>query len=122
MVMIQALDPSFPIQRQLAIKAAPVVLVNLFTVDAADEQALLAAWKDDAHFMKRQPGFISTQLHRALGDSPTYFNYAVWESTDAFAAAFAHPEFAAKRATYPASAVATPHLFQKVAIADVCVA
>jgi heme-degrading monooxygenase HmoA len=72
--------------------------------------------------MKKQPGFISTQLHRALGDSPTYFNYAVWESNDAFAAAFANPEFAAKRAAYPASAVATPHLFQKVAVADVCVA
>jgi hypothetical protein len=26
---------------------------------------------DDAAFMKRQPGFISTQLHRAIGENPT---------------------------------------------------
>jgi hypothetical protein len=26
--------------------------------------------------MKRQPGFISAQLHRAIGESPTYLNYA----------------------------------------------
>ena len=30
--------------------------------------------------MKHQPGFISTELHRAIGESPTYLNYAVWES------------------------------------------
>ncbi|AWV02190.1 hypothetical protein DM992_22300 [Burkholderia sp. JP2-270] len=38
---------------------------------------------DDVHaeFMKRQPAYISTQLHRALGDSPTYLNYAIREST-----------------------------------------
>jgi hypothetical protein len=43
--------------------------------------------------MKRQPGFISTQLHRAIGESSTYLNYAVWESTADFRAAFSHPEF-----------------------------
>jgi heme-degrading monooxygenase HmoA len=60
----------------------PVVLVNVFTVDKADEQTFLQAWQDDADFLKRQPGFISTHLHRAIGESPTYLNYAVWESTD----------------------------------------
>ena len=76
----------------------------------------------DAASMKRQPGFISTQLHRAVGHNPTYLNYAVWESTAAFRAAFTHPEFAAKLSTYPSSAVAMPHLFQKVAVPDICVA
>ncbi|WP_175911813.1 MULTISPECIES: antibiotic biosynthesis monooxygenase family protein [Burkholderia] len=116
------MDPAFPIQQQLCIDAQPVVLVNVFTLDPADEADFLAVWKDDAEFMKRQPGFISTQLHRALGDSPTYFNYAIWESTDAFRAAFTHPEFVAKLSAYPSSAVASPHLFQKVAVAGVCTA
>lgn len=62
------LDPAFPIERQIDLEAAPIVLVNVFTLDEADE-------------LKRQPGFISTQLHRAIGESPTYLNYAVWEST-----------------------------------------
>ena len=122
MSMLRALDPSFPIERQLAVEASPVVLVNLFTLDAADEPALLKAWEDDALFMKRQPGFISTQLHRAIGDSVTYLNYAVWESTNAFAAAFSHSEFVSKLSAYPSSVVATPHLFQKVAVPNVCVA
>jgi heme-degrading monooxygenase HmoA len=92
------------------------VLVNVVTLDKADEQTFLKTWQDDAAFMKRQPGFISTQLHRALGESPTYLNYAVWESTAHYRAAFGHPEFRAKLSTHPSSVVASPHLFQKVAV------
>jgi heme-degrading monooxygenase HmoA len=122
MSLLRPLDPAFPIERQIELDASPVVLVNVFTLDKADEQAFLEAWQPDAEFMKRQPGFISTQLHRAIGESPTYLNYAVWESTAHFRAAFTHPEFTAKLSAYPSSAVATPHLFQKVAVPGVCVA
>ena len=122
MPLMKPLDETFPIERQLGIDAAPVVLINLFTLDAADEPGFLDAWTDDAAFMKRQPGFISTQLHRAIGDNPTYLNYAVWGSTDAFRAAFTHPEFIAKLSAYPSSAVASPPLFQKVAVAGICTA
>lgn len=121
MSLMKPLDDKFPIQRQLGVEATSVVLVNVFTLDATDEPVFLDAWKDDAEFMKRQPGFISTQLHRAIGESPTYLNYAVWESTEAFRAAFTHPEFIAKLSSYPSSAVATPHLFQKVGVAGICV-
>jgi heme-degrading monooxygenase HmoA len=122
MPLLRPLDPAFPIDRQLAVDAAPVVLVNLFTLDKADEARFLQAWQDDAAFMKRQPGFISTQLHRAIGDSPTYLNYAVWESTARFRDAFTHPQFKASLAAYPSSGVAMPHLFQKVAVPGICVA
>ena len=122
MPSMRPLDPAFPIERQIAIEASSVVLANVFTLDKADEQIFLQAWQDDAQFMKRQPGFISAQLHRALGESPTYFNYAVWESTADFRSAFMHPEFRAKMSAYPSSAVASPHLFQKVAVSGVCVA
>jgi heme-degrading monooxygenase HmoA len=122
MPLLRPLDPAFPIERQLAVDAAPVVLVNVFTLDKADEQTFLKAWQSDALFMKQQPGFISTQLHRAIGESPTYLNYAVWQSTADFRAAFSHPEFRAKLSAYPSSAVASPHLFQKVAVSGICVA
>ncbi|MGF6230313.1 heme-degrading monooxygenase HmoA [Inquilinus ginsengisoli] len=122
MPQMRPLDPAFPIDRQIAVDASPVVLVNVFTLDQADEPAFLQAWQADAAVMKRQPGFISTQLHRAIGDSPTFFNYAVWESTADFRAAFMHPEFRAKLSAYPASAVASPHLFQTVAVPGICVA
>jgi len=122
MVALRPLDPSFPIERQLSVDASPVLLVNVFTMDPGDEQTFLDAWKSDAAVMQRQPGYISTQLHRAIGESPTYLNYAVWESTTHFRAAFGNPEFRAKLAAYPASAIASPHLFQKVGVAGVCVA
>ena len=122
MPQMRPLDPAFPIDRQIAVDASPVVLINVFTLDQADEQAFLQAWQADAAVMKRQPGFISTQLHRAIGDSPTYFNYALWESTADFRAAFTHPEFRAKLSAYPASAMASPHLFQTVAVPGICVA
>jgi len=122
MSLLRPLDPAFPIERQVGIDASPVVLVNVFTLDKADEQIFLEAWQNDAVFMKQQPGFISTQLHRAVGESPTYLNYAVWQSTAHFRAAFTHPEFRAKLSAYPSSAVASPHLFQKVAVPGICVA
>jgi len=122
MSLLRPLDPSFPIDRQLAVEVSPVVLLNIFTLNKADEPALLRAWQDDAEFMKRQPGFISIQLHRAIGGGTTFLNYAVWESNAHFRAAFRNPEFQSKRSRYPASAVATPHLFQKIAAPGVCVA
>lgn len=118
---MRPLDPAFPIERQLAVDAASIVLVNAFTLDKADEETFLKVWQDDAALMKQPPGFISIQLHRALGANPTYRNYAVWESTAAFRAAFTHPEFKAKISAYPSSAVASPHLFQKVAVPGICV-
>jgi heme-degrading monooxygenase HmoA len=121
-LQVRSLDPSFPIERQVALDASPVVLVNLFTLEKADEQAFLKSWQEDAVFMKRQPGFISTQLHRAIGESPTYLNYAVWETTEQFRAAFTNPEFRAKLSVYPPSVVASPLLLQKVAVSGICVA
>ena len=122
MPQMKPLDEKFPIELQIGIEAAPVVLVNLFTLEPADEERFLEVWKHDADFMKRQPGFISTQLHRALGPSATYLNYAVWESTEAFRAAFTHPDFRAAITRMPSSAVARPHLFQKIGVAGICTA
>lgn len=123
MVQMTPLDPTFPIQRQLGEgETGPIVLVNFFMMDAADEAPFLQVWTDDAAYMKTRPGYISTQLHRAVGASPTYLNYAIWESLDAFRRAFGDPGFQAKMAAYPASAVASPHIFKRVPVPGVCVA
>ena len=122
MLNLKALDPMVPIQQQLGTSAAPVILINVFTVDAADVDALLAAWEHDANWMKHRPGYISTQLHRGIGGSCVFLNYAVWESVEHFRAAFTHPEFISALGTYPSSAVAQPHLFVKVAVPNLCAA
>jgi hypothetical protein len=49
-------------------------------------------------------------------------NYAVWESMEQFRAAFSRPELQEHLKAYPPSAVASPHLFQKVAVPGICVA
>jgi heme-degrading monooxygenase HmoA len=120
MLRIRSLDETFPIQNQLAGDESPVILVNLFEVDAADEAALMRAWEADANWMKRQPGYLSTQLHRALGASRLFLNYAVWDSVAHFRVAFTHPEFQSALAHYPSSAVAAPHLFRRLAVANLC--
>ena len=122
MLTLRPLDPVVSIEEQLQSTAAPVVLVNLFTVAEADIPALLSAWEKDANWMKRQPGFISTQLHRAIGGSCVLLNYAVWESVDRFRAAFTHPDFVSALTAYPSSAIAQPHLFSRVAVPNLCVA
>ena len=122
-MQMKPLDPNFTIQQQMAEdETGPLVLVNIFAVDAADEAAFIKAWSDDAAYMKARPGFISAQLHRAVGDSPTYFNHAVWESLDAFRAAFSDPGFQATLTRYPSSTSASPHLFTRVAVPGICVA
>lgn len=122
MLSLRPLDPVVPIEQQLQSSATPVVLVNLFTVAEADIPALMAAWEKDANWMKRQPGFISTQLHRAIGGSCMFMNYAVWETVGSFRTAFGHPDFVRALAAYPSSAIATPHLFSKLAVPNLCTA
>jgi heme-degrading monooxygenase HmoA len=117
------LDPNvtYPEQLQDAV-SGPVVLINQFNVDPEEAENLLEAWADDAAFMKEQPGFISTQLHRGTAGSSVFVNVAVWESAAALGAAFRSPEFQKRVAHYPASTVAGPHVFEKVAVAGICVA
>src|SRR5262245_32404464 len=116
------MDPNVTIFEQMNDTGGAVVLINKFSVDPEDVEQFLNAWIADAAVMKRQPGFISTQLHRGIGGSSVFINYAVWESTDAFKRAFMNPEFQAKLKDYPASAVASPHLFTKLAVPGICVA
>lgn len=99
----------------------PVVLINVFTVDSIDEDALVEAWKHDADFMRAQPGYISTQMHRGIGGSSTFVNYAVWENVDSFRDAFQNPEFQKRIGQYPSSAIASPHLFTKMSVPGHCV-
>jgi heme-degrading monooxygenase HmoA len=121
MLQLRPLDSKVPIFQQLGTDAAPVILVNLFQVDEQDIPALLKAWEADANWMKQQPGYISTQLHQAIGGSTAFMNYAVWESVAHFRAAFNHPQFKSALEHYPSSAVASPHLFSRLTVANLCV-
>ena len=121
-IKLAEMDDRVTYVQQLQQETGPVVLINTFNVAPADADRLLAVWAEDAAFMKRQPGFISTQLHRGIAGSTTFVNVAVWESAAALRAAFSSPEFQAHAAHYPDSTVTKPHLFEKVAVPGICVA
>jgi heme-degrading monooxygenase HmoA len=115
------MDERVTLRDQLAEEVGPVILVNTFRVATEDADQLLDAWAADAAYLKTKPGFISTQLHRGVAGSGVFFNYAVWESVEAFRNAFGDPHFQATFARYPDSTIASPHLFQKVAVPGICV-
>ena len=62
------------------VDTGPIVLINTFTIDPQDAEAMLQTWEEDSRVMKHQPGFISAQLHEGIAESGVYSNYAVWES------------------------------------------
>ncbi|GLO69990.1 hypothetical protein MACH17_15070 [Phaeobacter inhibens] len=121
MAKLVELDEVVTLADQLGSSEGPVVLVNVFSIDPKDEDALVKAWTHDAGFMKEQPGYISTQMHKGLAGSGTYMNYAIWESVESFRNAFTNPEFQARIGQYPESAVVRPHLFTKMAVPGFCV-
>lgn len=120
MIDIQPLDKTVPIFKQLNAEQSPVVLVNIFNVAEEDIPALIKAWENDANWMKKQPGYISTQLHRGIAGSTVFMNYAIWESVEHFRNAFSNPEFQKAMEAYPSSSVASPHLFSPIAVPNLC--
>ncbi len=74
---------------------SPVTLINIFEVPAEHVDAFVAAWRERAALMSTKPGFLGTQLHRALSPQARFqlVNVARWESREAFEAATADAKF-----------------------------
>ena len=66
--------------------AAEVTLINVFAVPEGREEAVIAAWEKARDFLSREPGYIDTALHRAIGPDARFalVNIAHWQSPDAF--------------------------------------
>jgi hypothetical protein len=61
------MDRHVTLFEQMEEQVGSVILINTFTVEPEEADQLQEAWASDAAFMKQQPGFISTQLHRGIG-------------------------------------------------------
>jgi quinol monooxygenase YgiN len=114
-------DEHIKLSDQLEENVGPIVLINKFNVKPDETDQFLKAWEKDATYFKSQPGFISAQLHRGIGGSGVFVNYAVWESTALFKRALNNIDVQELLSDYPASAVVSPHLFKKVAVPGICV-
>ena len=73
-----------------------VILINPFEVPAGtDDEAFLQGWERAAEYLRQQPGFVSTRLHRALtpGAPARFINVAEWSSPEEFRAAVSSEGF-----------------------------
>ena len=121
LVRLVEMDEKVKLSAQMEEDVAPVILINKFSMKEEDVDEFLRTWAASAAIMKRQPGLISAQLHRGIGGSSVFLNYAIWESTEHFKKASNNPEFQSSLEKSPASVVASPHLFKKVAVPGICV-
>jgi heme-degrading monooxygenase HmoA len=65
------------------------VLINPFEVpEDIDDDQFLEGWGQAADYMRSQPGFVGTQLHRAVSPNPRFrfVNVAEWASPQDFQA------------------------------------
>jgi quinol monooxygenase YgiN len=102
-----------------------VILINKFNVEPNKVEQFLKDWGDDAINFKQQPGFISAQLHKGIGQSSVFINYAVWESMEYYKQAINKmlftPESPSPLLKYDDdSLIISPHLFKKVAVPGIC--
>ncbi len=89
-----------------------VVVIDRVVVAPEDAARFLEVWAQKTAYLKRQPGFISSGLHRGRGADGTYVGIAVWESARALREALDSPESRALAARYPRSAAAVPALVE----------
>jgi quinol monooxygenase YgiN len=122
MVKIVEMDEHVKLEEQLDEDVGSVILLNKFNVDPEDVDEFMKRWAADAAAFKKQPGFISAQLHRGIAGSGTFINYAVWESAAHLKKATSNVDVQARISEYPPGIVISPHVFKKVAVPGICVA
>jgi heme-degrading monooxygenase HmoA len=93
-----------------------VILINPFNVPEGKEEEALAFWELGADFMRKQPGFLSTRLHKAVVPWAHFkpINVAEWESIEHFNAAGNSSEFKDLTAPYKELFPHYPGLYEVV--------
>jgi heme oxygenase (mycobilin-producing) len=91
-----------------------VILINPFELpEGTDEEAFLRGWERAADYMREQPGFVSTRLHRALQPDARFrfINIAEWASPQDFQAALGSAQF---REIAQGAVAGSPSLYEVV--------
>lgn len=72
-----------------------VILINSFEFPKEKENEAIRYWELAADYMRSQPGFISTRLHKAVSPDARFglVNVAEWESAEHFANVVNSDEF-----------------------------
>jgi quinol monooxygenase YgiN len=115
------LDDHVTFKQQLEHNIGPVVLMSRFLVPPDQVDNFLAGFRKIFEIMRKQPGLISAQLHRGIAGSGLFMNYVIWASVDDFKHGCELPEYQAELKHYPPGTVVSASLFQRVAMAGMCV-
>jgi heme oxygenase (mycobilin-producing) len=80
-----------------------VVLIHLFEVPAAADEAFVAGWERARDFLRDQDGYLATELHRSLAADADFrfVNLGRYQSPQAFQAAVRHADFQRAAAAIP---------------------
>jgi heme oxygenase (mycobilin-producing) len=96
--------------------AGPITLINVFEVDPEKLDAFIASWRERAEIMRKQPGFRSLRLHRAISPDSRFqvVNVAQWDSAEALNASTAQQDWREKasRAVDEVGFAANPAIYR----------
>jgi heme-degrading monooxygenase HmoA len=103
---------------QISTGQQPVTQITVVEAEPGKQAQALDLMTQRAHFMARQPGFVSINLHRSL-DGQRIVNYVQWESRDLLAAAHRSPEFRKQWGQFDRLAEEIdPHLYEVAHVMD----
>ena len=114
----------FKDQIEEKIDGSVIVIVKL-NVEPDKVEQFVKDWAIDAAIFKKQPGFISVQLHKGIGKSSVFIMYEVWESIEQYKNAVKTLIFSSETQSPlmkydDNSLVISAHAFKKIAVPGIC--
>ena len=95
-----------------------VTQITFIEVEPGKQQETLSLMSERAHFMARQPGFVSISMHRSL-DGRRIVNYVQWQNRELLQSAHKSPDFRkAWRKFDELTDQIDPHLYEVAEILD----
>jgi heme-degrading monooxygenase HmoA len=96
----------------------PITQITVVEQEPGKQAEALALMRERAHFMAKQPGFMSISLHRSL-DGRRIVNYIQWKSREQLEAAHHSPEFRKEWKRFDAmTGEIDPHLYEVAEVID----
>ena len=103
---------------RIAIDQPLVTLINVFTVDPANQQRLVEVLTEATEqVMRTLPGFVSANIHRSL-DGTRVTNYAQWRSQADLEAMYANPLVAPHMRKCTELATFDAHVYEVVHVGE----
>ena len=93
-----------------------IIVINPIVVPEGKEAIALNIWDHYAEYFKKQPGYISTKLHKSLDPKAKfhYINVASWKTADDFMKALNNEEIKKIGDGFPKDMPHFPSMYQVI--------